>query len=414
MTKATAENPSPPREVLVEFLHSLRQTVSSYDQMIPVLRGSTLMRHWFGDAARPAADIDLEWFPEPGAESRFPSPIEHARTLCMFALQHHYGSPIVFDPDIPVPGDGVSLWEYGTPGVRYYTGWRWDDRNLRGLLQVDLAQAGSYDLAGVAPETIEFPREWGEPARVLAYTPEMLLAAKLSWVVRHVRRGTAAGGGDVLTFRGEPKDLFDAHLLLTEGRLRPEVFQNAFFAVATEDKRDTDQAEILLDQGIALPKDDEIPNWSDFFNRHEELIHQPPAEMLRTVIARLRPLMSDVRPHLPFLRSIQADPVDEANFLIYSDWLEERADPRADFLRLFCRFFFHEDRTARVMAASSLSAQPGGWLYYVFGGPERSRALRKRMMFNDDATEPRPRSGAQATSRQPTGLPRKPWWRFWS
>jgi uncharacterized protein (TIGR02996 family) len=89
--------------------------------------------------------------------------------------------------------------------------------------------------------------------------------------------------------------------------------------------------------------------------------------------------MGDIRQHLPFFRAIQADPVDEANLLIYSDWLEERADPRADFLRLFCRFFFHEDRSARVMAASSLSAQPGGWLYHVFGGPERSRNLRKQI-----------------------------------
>jgi uncharacterized protein (TIGR02996 family) len=79
------------------------------------------------------------------------------------------------------------------------------------------------------------------------------------------------------------------------------------------------------------------------------------------------------------LCAIQANPIDEANLLIYADWLEERADPRADFLRLFCRFFFHEDQTARIKLASSLNAQPGAWLYYVFGSPERSRDLRKRI-----------------------------------
>jgi uncharacterized protein (TIGR02996 family) len=38
-----------------------------------------------------------------------------------------------------------------------------------------------------------------------------------------------------------------------------------------------------------------------------------------------------------FLRAILADPDDEAPRLIYSDWLDERGDPRAEFLRLECR-----------------------------------------------------------------------------
>jgi uncharacterized protein (TIGR02996 family) len=379
MARAAAQDPVPPTEVLVEFLHALQQTVHPNDRIVPVLRGSTLMRRWFGEAARPAGDIDLEWFQRPGWGGRFASPLEHARGLCMFAVNNHHGGPIDFDPDIPVPSDGVSLWDYDTPGARCYTGWTWTGRNLRGVLQIDIAQAGSCDLAGVAPETIELPRGWGESARLLAYSPEMLLAAKLSWIVRHVRRNTTPEGSHLLTFLGEPKDLFDAHLLLTEGRLRPERFHDAFLAVAMEDKLDWNQVDVLLDQELALPEDDAFPKWTDFFDRHEKLIHQPPAEMLRTVSARLRPLMRDVRQHLPFLRSIQADPIDEVNFLIYADWLEDRADPRADFLRLFCRFFFHEDRPARALVESSLSAQPGGWLYHVFGGPERSRDLRQRI-----------------------------------
>jgi uncharacterized protein (TIGR02996 family) len=379
MARAAAQNPAPPTEVLIEFLHALRQTVSPYDRIVPVLRGSTLMKRWFGKAARPAADIDLEWFQQPGWGGRFASPVEHARGLCMFAVGNHHGSPIAFDPDIPVPSDGVSLWDYDTPGVRCYTGWTWTDRKLHGVLQVDIAQAGSYDLVGIAPETIEMPRQWGEPAGLLAYSPEMLLAAKLSWIVRHAQPNTTPEGSHFVAFLGEPKDLFDAHLLLTEGRLRPEVFQNAFLAVAMEDKLDWNHMDVVLDPGLALPEKHGFPNWTAFFDRHEKLIHEPPAEMLRTVIARVRPLMGDVRQHLPFLRSIQVDPVDEASVLIYADWLEERDDPRANFLRLFCRFFFHEDRLARVKLASSLAAQPGGWLYYVFGGPERWRDLRKRI-----------------------------------
>jgi hypothetical protein len=51
MARAASQDPMPPIEVLVEFLHALQQTVTAYDQIVPVLRGSTLMRHWFGEAA---------------------------------------------------------------------------------------------------------------------------------------------------------------------------------------------------------------------------------------------------------------------------------------------------------------------------------------------------------------------------
>jgi uncharacterized protein (TIGR02996 family) len=379
MAKVVSQDPVPPTDVFVEFLHALQQTVSPFDRVVPVLRGSILMKRWFGEAARPAGDIDLEWFQQPGWEGRFASPIEHGRSLCMFAVGNHHGSPIGFDPDIPVPSDGVSLWDYDTPGLRCYTGWTWNDRNERGVLQIDIALAGSYDLAGVAPETIELPRKWGAPVRMLAYSPELLLAAKLSWIVRHVQLGTTSEGNGILTFLGEPKDLFDAHLLLTESRLRPEVFQNALLAVAMEDKFEWNQLDLLLDPGHSLPGDDRYPNWSEFSNRHASLALRLPTEMLRTAIGRLRPLMGDVRQHLSFLRWIQADPIDEAKLLIYADWLEERGDPRGEFLRLFCMCFFHENHQAGGIVASSLSAQPGGWLYHVFGGTERSRDIRRRI-----------------------------------
>src|SRR5262245_14001334 len=36
---------------------------------------------------------------------------------------------------------------------------------------------------------------------------------------------------------------------------------------------------------------------------------------------------------LEFLREIEASPADETPRLIYADWLEERGDPRAEYLR---------------------------------------------------------------------------------
>ena len=38
----------------------------------------------------------------------------------------------------------------------------------------------------------------------------------------------------------------------------------------------------------------------------------------------------------PFLRAILADPADDAPWLIYADWLEERGDPRSEFIRAQC------------------------------------------------------------------------------
>lgn len=381
MSTNASQDPAPPPEVIAEFLHALQLTIHPHDQTVPVLRGSTLMNRWFGDAARPAADIDLEWFPQTNwACRRFASPLEQARGLLLFALGDHHGSPINFDPDIPVPSDGVNLalWDYSTPGLRCYTGWTWNDRNLRGVLQIDIAQAGSYDLLGVIPQTIELPRALGEPAQLLSYSPEMLLAAKLSWIVRSVKRATNAEQIDTFAFRGEAKDLFDAHLLLTKGNLRLEVFQNAFFAVAMEDKLDWNQINVLLDNECAMSIDG-FSSFADFFNRYSHLLPKRPSEMMQTLIARLGPLLGDLREHVPFLRSIEADPTNEVCFLIYADWLEDRNDPRYEFLRLFCAFFFHDNKRARTALASMLSAQSGGWLYHVFGGAERSRELRRRI-----------------------------------
>jgi hypothetical protein len=321
MAKVAAQRPAPPIEVPVAFLRALDETVTPYDGIVPVLRGSMLMNRWFGDAARPVVDVDLEWFPKPTFANRHVSAIEMAHRLSMFAVGNVYDSPIAFDANAPVPADGVSLWEYETPGVRCYSGWTWAERNLTGLLQVDLAVAGSYDLSGVVIEPIELRLPWGEPAQILAYAPEMLLAAKLSWIVRHLERDAAADGSGLVTFLGEPKDLFDAHLLLTKGNLRPDVFGNAWLAVALEDKLEWRRIDFVLDPGLTVQEQGWSASWGDFLDRHRALVRETPGEMLRTMIARLQPLLDDIRRHVPFLRAIQSDPVDEANCLIYADWL---------------------------------------------------------------------------------------------
>lgn len=416
MAKQNASHPPPPREVLVEFLHAMQHTVNPYDRIVPVLRGSSLLQHWFGAAARPAGDIDLEWFPEPDRPERFPEALEHARRLCMHSVSNHGYSdqpPLAFDGDVPVPDDGVnlSLWEYDTPGVRCYTGWRWDDRQLSGFLQIDVAQAGSYDLAAISTETVQFPRAWGEPAQVLAYTPEMLLAAKLSWIVRSVQRTTTAQG-EFLDFQGEPKDLFDAQLIVTQGQLRPEVLHNALLAVALEDKLDWNRFDELLDPGLSPPAGAASADWAAFCERYQNLAPQPPAELLQTLTTRLRPLLSELREHLPFLRAIQSEPSNEANLLIYADWLEERADPRADFVRAYSKYQIHRDGSAREPIAARLPELPLPWLYYLCGSPARARDLQHwatsatAVVLSQPPSPPALRVGDLQS-------PARPWWRFW-
>ena len=39
----------------------------------------------------------------------------------------------------------------------------------------------------------------------------------------------------------------------------------------------------------------------------------------------------------PFLRALLANPDDRVSRLVYADWLDDRADPRAEYLRLFAR-----------------------------------------------------------------------------
>jgi uncharacterized protein (TIGR02996 family) len=56
---------------------------------------------------------------------------------------------------------------------------------------------------------------------------------------------------------------------------------------------------------------------------------------------------------MPFLLAINKDPVDESPYLIYADWLEEHASPRGYFLRLFTRFFFHQDGLSSAQQAST-------------------------------------------------------------
>jgi uncharacterized protein (TIGR02996 family) len=392
-------------EVLAAYLCSLGRSVSKHDQIELVLRGSYLLKHWFGAHARPAADIDIECFERvrSATYTRFGTPTNYARALCMYAAQSWAYLLPEFE-DSSIPDDGTSLWEYGTPGERCYTGWSKASDGTSGLLQIDIAQAGAYDMAFVSVEDLELADSKGNRSTLPAYTPEMLLAAKLSWIARGLTHLDAASAP---RWRGEFKDLFDAHLLVTKGELRAHEFEKAMWAVAAEDKLEWRILEMLLTERPTLT-DADNSIWAEFQQAYSDQVTCGPDEMLRAIVEHLRPWLLDLLAHAPFLAAIKAEPTDEVPYLIYADWLQERADPRGDFLRLFIQWYFRNENTQaaspayqilrhmakRLFAISEPSKTPNDatkelkvavsamstpWLYHVFGSADRFREIKKRI-----------------------------------
>jgi uncharacterized protein (TIGR02996 family) len=73
-----------------------------------------------------------------------------------------------------------------------------------------------------------------------------------------------------------------------------------------------------------------------------------------------------------FLRTLLADPGDRVSRLVYADWLDDRADPRAEFLRIEARLagLPREDATYPELRRRMLqlqSALPRWWLAAVGG-----------------------------------------------
>src|SRR4051794_15905977 len=103
----------------------------------------------------------------------------------------------------------------------------------------------------------------------------------------------------------------------------------------------------------------------------------------------------------PFLRAILADPDDRVSRLVYADWLDERADPRAEYLRLEARVREtppgHADLSGLRRRLRELQAQLPSWWVAITGGlhatptdPDPARvdavaqALGRRVQYTDD------------------------------
>jgi uncharacterized protein (TIGR02996 family) len=385
---------TPQEAAFNEFLRYLSETVNGGEPVILVLRGSVLLRHWFGDRARPAADIDLECFERVRGSrgNRFTSLIDHCRGLCCFATEgtraNRGAVPFVEFDEIDVPEDGSSLWEYGTPGQRFYAGWRWHNReDQAGRMQIDLAQARSYALKEISVADVPLVCWDGSTFSFPCDTPEMMLAAKLSWLLRSLRRPTA-GYESALVWKGEPKDLYDVHLLLTKADLSADVFRKSLLAVGREDQLNWNNLQVLFDVERAKITDADFSNWGEFRERHKAFLACRPVQLLRTIADRLGPLLGDfyLREEMPFLLAINSHPLDESMFLIYADWLDERGEQRCRFLRLFTMLYFRAEHLsrnelARIRTAlqTTLRTTSVPWLLQLFGTWARFEEMRQRI-----------------------------------
>jgi uncharacterized protein (TIGR02996 family) len=417
--------------VLVEFLHALiRLTHDWEDGFVPVLRGSLLLRHWYGDRARPPADVDIECFVRPdtprdfdpdephpfageeiygpvegrfGRYGEFASRIDLGKAMCRYAASAaEYGWSgsdvgIVFRHDEAPPADGVSLWVYGTPGRRYYAAWEWPGhRPGSGRLQIDLSTPGPYtpDDLGVADEVLVAPG--GVTFRAPAYSREAMLATKVSWLVRGLVRTV---GGRV-AWSGEPKDMFDAHLLATDDALRPDLFRRAMLAVGAADALTWNTLDVLFDVRRVGIADADFGNWAKFARQHPGLAPAGPVALWAELADRLEPLLGDLYPsaEMPFLAAANVRENDKLPLLVYADWLDERGDPRGPVLRSIADTLFPGDadagRETNHVLAVALDGTSQPWLHQLFGTTARLQSFREAV---------RVQAAGQCAAPDPTG-----------
>jgi uncharacterized protein (TIGR02996 family) len=402
-----------PTPVLIEFLRALTRLTTEWDEGFnPVLRGSLLLHHWYGDRARPPADLDIECFVDPNApreiddeedepyipEGEFYGPIEgrfgsfgnfvsrvdFGKAMCRYAVRdseyESWESGIVFLNDESPPADGASLWVYGTPGKRYFTAWEWDGhRPGRGRLQLDLATPGPYipDDLGVVNEPFVAPGNVTFLAT--GYSKEAMLAAKVSWLVRSFRRADDWS----VAWTGEPKDLFDAHLIATSDDLRPDVFQRAMLAIGAGDRLNWNTLDVLFDVRRAEVSDELFGNWKEFARRDPDLVPTGPAAMWSELADRLEPLLGDLysADEMPFLAAVNAQPEDRLPLLVYADWLDERSDHRGTVLRQIADVWptdgLFTDLGISRQLAEALAATSQPWLHQLFGTSARLQAFRQ-------------------------------------
>ena len=196
------------RDVMAHVLRAIAQS-----EWAPhlVLRGSALMRTWFGDAARPPKDLDFVVVPE---------------SLDIDDPQASRLLEGIVDEVLARPCPGVELlrrevasddiWTYDrVPGTRLVFRWTADELPW-GATQLDFVFGETLP---VPAESVDVQLDQGPPARLAAASKALSLAWKLLWLVSDTYP------------RG--KDLYDA-MLLAEAVKLPRELLDEVFTIANE------------------------------------------------------------------------------------------------------------------------------------------------------------------------------------
>ena len=254
-----------------------------------VLRGSVLLRAWFGEAAREPGDLDFVVVPQSWA-------IDHPDTSAMLAgiardaQQAAERSPgaVRFDATKAVSDD---IWTYDrVPGRRLVLPWTAGELP-GGVVQLDFVfneELPEPPASTLVPALAASSGTSG--ARLLAATPELSLAWKLKWLVYDTYP--------------QGKDLYDAMLLAEHSPISYELFGAAFTP-----------ADLLEVGAPTLPETMDAlagqVDWEPFTADHPAL----PSD-LAEVVARLRRALAPMFQGLPAL--------GEPEHPAYAAWLARR------------------------------------------------------------------------------------------
>jgi hypothetical protein len=248
------------RQVVID--HILSAVADSPWRSRLVLRGSVLLKAWFGDEARAPGDID--WLVVPpswklgGRESR--ELLEGlARMLCAMP-----------DPEgIKIFGDRLTaedIWTYErAPGRRIVLPWRADGLE-EGTIQMDLVfgEPMIQDPELIDYRTCEGRTFEGRTVKLLAATPELSLVWKLVWLETDVDP--------------QGKDLYDA--VLPARRVTPSFDLLHAALQAAEDDRYIEHADFPMRWQL---------DWDNFVREYPE-VRGTAAEWQRELTDRLAPM----------------------------------------------------------------------------------------------------------------------------
>lgn len=253
-----------------------------------VLRGSVLLRAWFGDTAREPGDLDFVVTP---ASWR----IDESRTGSMLADVARAAEEAAHRGDTAVridAADAVSddIWTYDrVPGRRLVLPWT-SDGLPGGVVQLDFV---FNEHLPVGPEPVVLPSASGGPEVLLnAATAELSLAWKLMWLLSDMHP--------------QGKDLYDAVLLAEHTSLRYALLRQVFLDVdPSEGCRPMGEREIAGLKGTV--------EWDHFVTEYPDVTGNE-ADFVERLAAALAPMF----------RTAESPRREEGEYTRHVWWLEPR------------------------------------------------------------------------------------------